>query len=79
MTSQELFYRFDLLSAVLNRSKARGYLSIGQRVCLHQERSAIMQAIDWMLIHDAETAEPGYRIPDHLEKIVEQIQRDFNL
>ena len=78
MTSSELYVRFEFLGAVLQYSRDKGYFSAGQRICLHQECAAILQAKDWIYVANLETIEPAYRIPDHLEMIALQVQRDFH-
>lgn len=78
MTSSELYVRFEFLGAVLQYSKDKGYFSAGQRICIHQERSAILQAREKLYEARLDTCEPTYRIPDHLEMIALQVQRDFH-
>lgn len=79
MTKQELHNRFDFLGDVLRYSRDRGYLNTGQRTCLHQERSAIMQAREMMISQELEFIELSYTIPEYIEHIVKRVQRDFHL
>lgn len=46
MTNQELTNRFFQLSDALELSKDTDYFTVGQKICIHQERSAVMQAND---------------------------------
>lgn len=78
MTNSELYARFEFLGAVLQYSRDKGYFSTGQRICIHQERSAIMQAREKMIIEDLEVIEPAYRLSEHLEEIALRVQKDFH-
>lgn len=78
MNKCELIARFDFLTDVLRHSLDKGYFNLLQRICIHQERSAIMQARDQLYESDLESVEPAYKIPDHLERIAFRVQQDFH-
>lgn len=78
MNKCELIARLDFLTDVLRYSRGKGYFSAGQRICIHQERSAIMQAREEMIIEDLEAIEPAYRLPEHLEETALRVQKDFH-
>lgn len=78
MNKCELIARFDFLTDVLRHSLDKGYFNLLQRICIHQERSAIMQAREKMIIEDLEVIEPAYRLSEHLEEIALRVQKDFH-
>lgn len=77
MRKAELHKRFDKLTEILSLSSGLGYFSPLQRTCLHQERSAIMQAINRINYADEEAVTPRYQIPAHLEQKVKKVINDF--
>lgn len=80
MTKEKLTRRFNLLGDVLAASRNLGYFSIAQRICLHQERAGILRITDHM-DSGSKTPEPTdrYKIPLHLERILNQVITDFKL
>lgn len=77
MRKVELHIRFIKLTETLSLSSGLGYFSPLQRTCLHQERSAIMQAINRINYTGDEAVTPHYQIPAHLEIKVKKVINDF--
>lgn len=78
MTRKELLARFDFLTEVLIHTKDLGYFSIGQRICIHQERAAIMECLNTLDFGDPSKVDPKYTIPGGLERIARRAQHDFH-
>lgn len=80
MTKEKLILRFELLGQVLKASRGLGYLSDAQRICFHQERAGILSTVDRI---DSGLKTPKtinrYKIPLHLEQILNQVITDFKL
>lgn len=73
LEKQEIKERIAALGEVIAWSKENGGLSVGQRICLHQERAGIFK-----IMAALEYGEPVmgiYRIPRHLEEKVQHIQK----
>lgn len=69
MTETQVYIRLQQLinAHAWSRLNDTVQLSDGQRICLSQERAALMTVLDGML------SEPAYTIPEHLNEKVNQI------
>jgi hypothetical protein len=71
MTNLELQERFFELTDALQMSKDTEYFTVGQKICIHQERSAMMQAED-----DLQEAYNEYiNLPDEAQAMVDEPER----
>lgn len=70
MTKIEITDRIDLLITVQEWSKTNNTLTIGQRICISQERAALMRCLDYINEYERPSAEPGYTLPRHLNEKV---------
>lgn len=69
LTRAELQSRFSTLSEVLYWSlKNDAVLSVGQRICINQERAAIYRCLDQLT--EGKVPVLRYKIPAHLEQKV---------
>lgn len=78
MNIHALYNRYDLITRALQICRNAAYFTTGQKICLHQERAALMHAID-DINAGADHAEPGYRIHPTLDMILKRIQLDYKL
>lgn len=75
MTSFEITKRIELLRDVYAYSLTqRNVLSVGQRICLTQERTALLTCKE-RLLRDDICIEPRYKLPAHLEAKVQEIAK----
>lgn len=73
MTRIEILKRIELLRDVFAYSLIHPrLLSVGQRICLTQERAAWLEVLEWF---DQEQMKPKYLLPNHLEKQVQTIYK----
>lgn len=79
MTEQQLNDRKDLLQLVISVTRGKGYFSLGQRICLHQEVGAVLEALESIKEGELTSCQPRYGIPEHLEKTVNRVIRDFEV
>lgn len=87
MTVKQLNNRLDILinAHVWSRTNDKVKLNVYQRICLTQERAAIMQALDTVAHIQFLTSNVNidakkikYQIPDHLNERVQQITNIIN-
>ena len=70
MSELQIYLRIDNLILAHSWSNNNNQLlSKGQRICLTQERAALMECLE--IYHEG--IKPKYVIPEHLEIIVQQI------
>ncbi|MCB0376281.1 MAG: hypothetical protein KDD04_10210, partial [Sinomicrobium sp.] len=68
MSNKEIHDRIDLLKNAFAYSLEYGMLTVGQRICLSQERAAWLRVLDILEQEDPEDMpKPFYVIPRHLE------------
>ena len=73
MNFKELNKRLDILQDVFAYTLLNGGLNVGQRICLSQERAAILVCIETLNYDLTERITPSYQLPDHLENKVQVI------
>lgn len=74
MNLSEINIRIELLRDVFAFSLLHNRtLSIGQRICLSQERAALLTCKEDLNYDFDARVEPRYRLPNHLEKNVQEI------
>lgn len=74
---EKLKERFVLLSEVLRYAKQAAYLSTGQKICINQERAALLRCI--VADHNNTIAKKGYTLPASVEKIVQRVIIDYDI
>lgn len=74
---EKLKERFVLLSEVLRYAKQAAYLSTGQKICINQERAALLRCI--VADHNNTIAKKGYKLPEHINEIVQRVIADHNI
>jgi hypothetical protein len=75
MTAAEINNRIELLRDVYAYSLTqRNVLSVGQRICLTQERTAQMTCLEQLKQHKI-SIQPRYVLPAHLEIKVQEISK----
>ncbi|MEZ7494479.1 hypothetical protein QO206_03215 [Leeuwenhoekiella aequorea] len=79
MNIHALYNRFELITLILFSTRERAYFSAGQKICLHQERAAIMHAIDVINADNVSTVTPAYEVPAHINTIINRVQIDLKL
>lgn len=77
MTKPELQNRFNTLTDILRFSQNLGYFTAGQRTCIHQERAALLQAMERLNYSATEASSPKYQVPDHIETKINRVVNDF--
>ncbi len=65
--------RINLLKSVQEWSKTNQTLTIGQRICLSQERAAQMRCLDYLNENPKAAVVPKYELPRHLEEKVQHL------
>lgn len=88
MTYTELQDRFFELTDAIKDTSGTAYFTVGERICLHQERASVMRAMEEL--YDRQQAfgnhpnpeevaipmaEPRYRLPNELE----EKRKQFNI
>lgn len=71
----EMLSRAGFLLDCLGKSRGTGYLTVLQRMLVHQERAATLRAY-WHYMDHTELQQPAYRVPRHIEIILERINND---
>lgn len=66
MNLEEINDRMDLLEGVQRWSKLNNTLSAGQRICISQERAALMRARNVINEENVHQAKPSYTLPPEL-------------
>lgn len=77
MTLAEIRDRFYLLSEVLYLCRTRAYFSVFQKMCVHQERAALLHAMDSINQYGDDQVTPEYTLPAHLQAKIIQVQKDL--
>lgn len=77
MNKTELQNRFFELSDALELSSSTGYLSIADRIYIHQERAAIMRAQDGLRHTPNLTAKPRYQVSKKINTKIKFILKNF--
>lgn len=73
--SDNLNDRFFVLTEALDRSSGTNYFSVSEKISIHQERSAIMQARDSISVENDKPT-PKYRVPEKLNKKILELTRN---
>lgn len=75
MTLEAINNRIELLKTISAYSLAyKNALSVGQRICISQERAALLRCIE-ALTDKNKVIAPRYVLPDHLEEKLQKIHQ----